>query len=78
MVIRGRGQVLIGAKVSSLKTLDVVTIPASTWHQFQASRGEALGFLCMVSTKRDRPQRPAVRELEQLKKNQAVAGFIKI
>lgn len=78
VVIRGRGQVLVGTEVADLKTLDVVTVPALTWHQFQANRGEALGFLCLVSTERDRPHRPDASELTELKSHAAVSGFIKV
>ena len=29
-----------------------------TWHQFRATGGEPLGFLCLVRRERDKPQRP--------------------
>ena len=78
MAIRGRGQVLLGNEIMGLETLDVISIPALTWHQFQADRSETLGFLCLVSSERDRPQRPNARELVELKRLPAVAKFIKV
>ena len=41
-----------------MKPFDLVTIPSWTWHQFRATDGEPLGFLCMVNAERDRPQLP--------------------
>lgn len=78
MIIRGRGQVLVGDQVNDLGPYDLVTIPALTWHQFQATLGETFGFLCLVSAERDRPQRPDAAALAELNKNPAVARFIKI
>jgi quercetin dioxygenase-like cupin family protein len=78
MVIRGRGEALIGLQVASLDCFDVITIPALTWHQFQANAGETLGFLCLVASKRDRPERPGAEQLEHLRSDPAVAKFIMV
>lgn len=78
MVIRGRGEVLIGAEVSILECFDVILIPALTWHQFQANAGETLGFLCLVASERDRPERPGTEQLEHLRSDPTVAKFIKV
>jgi hypothetical protein len=48
-----------------------------TWHQFRATNDEALGFLCVVSCERDRPQRPGPDDLEALRANPAVSDFIR-
>jgi hypothetical protein len=45
-----------------------VSVPPMTWHQFRAAEGEPLGFLCLVSTDRDRPQLPTEQELQALGK----------
>jgi len=37
-----------------------------TWHQFHAAPDEPLGFLCLVTTERDRPQLPASHEIEAI------------
>ncbi|AIE84352.1 cupin domain-containing protein [Fimbriimonas ginsengisoli] len=78
MIIRGSGQVLVGDRVTEIGTHDVVHVPPLTWHQFRATSGEELGFLCVVSTDRDRPQRPGPRELEELNANEPVASFIRV
>ena len=48
LILRGRGQCLVGDEVKSLETNDLVTVPPMTWHQFRATKNEPLGFLCMV------------------------------
>jgi hypothetical protein len=37
-----------------------------TWHQFRAADGEPLGFLCMVTTERDRPQLPGADDVPSI------------
>ena len=58
MVIRGRGTVLVGEEVIDIDVNDVIHIPPMTFHQFHANCGEHLGFICVVCTDRDKPQRP--------------------
>lgn len=58
LILRGRGTVRIGAETHAIAERDLVTIDPLTWHQFQADADEALGFLCLVSKERDRPQLP--------------------
>lgn len=77
MVIRGSGEVLVGDDVSEIHTHDLVQIPPFTWHQFRATHGEELGFLCIVSQERDRPQRPGPVELEHLRESEEVGEFIR-
>jgi hypothetical protein len=77
MIIRGSGKVLVGDTVSEISERDLVHVPPMTWHQFRATNGTELGFLCVVSTERDRPQRPGEPEIEELKANVAVAEFIR-
>ena len=76
MILRGRGECLLGNEVVTVKPFDLVTIPAWTWHQFRATQGEALGFLCMVNQQRDRPQLPTAQELAALKSVPAIAKFL--
>ena len=76
MILRGRGECLVGDDVRPVKPLDLVTIPAWTWHQFRATAGEAFGFLCMVNQARDKPQLPGEDELAMMKRNPIVAAFL--
>jgi quercetin dioxygenase-like cupin family protein len=76
-IVQGSGHVLIGDEVHELSMLDVVQIPPMTWHQFQATQSEVLGFLCVVREERDRPQRPTPEQLQELRQCDSVAAFIK-
>jgi mannose-6-phosphate isomerase-like protein (cupin superfamily) len=58
MVIRGKGQCLVGDRAYDLGEHDLVSVPPMTWHQFRAAGDQPLGFLCMVPAERDRPQLP--------------------
>jgi quercetin dioxygenase-like cupin family protein len=64
MVIRGKGQCLVGDKAYDIATHDLVNVPPMTWHQFHAAKDEPLGFLCLVASDRDRPQLPGDHEVE--------------
>lgn len=77
MVIRGSGQVLVGDTISEIQMHDIVHVPPQTWHQFRATKDEPLGFLCVVRTDRDRPERPTEDTLAELKGNEAVAEYIR-
>jgi mannose-6-phosphate isomerase-like protein (cupin superfamily) len=76
LILRGRGRCLVGNEVQTIETRDLVTVPAMTWHQFRASEGEPLGFLCMVNARRDKPQLPTEEELARLKADPRIAAFL--
>jgi mannose-6-phosphate isomerase-like protein (cupin superfamily) len=76
LILRGSGHCLIGDEVKSLSTNDLVTVAPMTWHQFRASKGEPLGFLCMVNAERDKPQLPTPDDVARLRKNPAIAKFL--
>ena len=76
LILRGRGHCLIGNAVKSLETRDLVTVPPLTWHQFRATKGEPLGFLCMVNAQRDKPQLPTAEDLARLTADPAIAEFL--
>jgi mannose-6-phosphate isomerase-like protein (cupin superfamily) len=76
LILRGRGHCLIGDEVRSLETRDLVTVPPLTWHQFRATKGEPLGFLCMVNAQRDKPQLPTAADLARLTADPAIAAFL--
>jgi S-methyl-1-thioxylulose 5-phosphate methylthiotransferase len=77
LILRGRGHCLVGGEVRPLETRDLVTVPAMTWHQFRATKGEPLGFLCMVNATRDKPQIPTAEDLAKLKQDTKVAAFLR-
>jgi quercetin dioxygenase-like cupin family protein len=76
MILRGCGDCLVGDEVRPVKQFDLVSIPAWQWHQFRATQGQSLGFLCMVNVQRDRPQLPTDDELAHLKTSPAIATFL--
>ncbi len=78
MVIRGRGQCLVGDAVYDIGSNDLVYIPSMTWHQFRATRSEPLGFLCLVNTERDKPQRPDEQSAAALQALPGVGEFIRL
>ena len=77
LILRGRGHCLVGDEVKAIETRDLVTVPALTWHQFRATRGEPLGFLCMVNAARDKPQLPSPEDLAKLERNAKIAAFLR-
>jgi quercetin dioxygenase-like cupin family protein len=76
MILRGHGHCLLGNEVRPVKPFDLISIPGWTWHQFRATEGEPLGFLCMVNRDRDKPQLPTEQEFSALAANPEVAAFL--
>jgi quercetin dioxygenase-like cupin family protein len=76
LILRGHGHCLVGAEVRRLAPHDLVTVPPWTWHQFRATAGEPLGFLCMVNAARDKPALPSEAELAGLRAQPHVAAFL--
>lgn len=56
VVLRGRGQVALGAETHDIAPFDLVYVAPGSKHQFRATGAEPLGFLCVVDRVRDRPQ----------------------
>lgn len=77
LILRGKGECLVGNEVFKINTNDLVTIEANTWHQFRANAGEPLGFLCMVNAERDKPRLPGDQERKAMEENPKVAKFLK-
>ena len=77
LILRGRGHCLVGDEVRALETRDLVTVPPMTWHQFRATEGEPLGFLCMVNAERDKPRLPASDDLARLREDPKIAAFLR-
>jgi len=76
MVLRGRGSCLIGDEVRTIEEHDLCRVPPLTWHQFRAADDAPLGFLCLVSSERDRPQLPNGDDLATLRANPVIAAFL--
>lgn len=76
VIQRGRGACLVGCRVEPVQPLDLLHIPAHTWHQLRADADATLGFLCMVNATRDRPQLPDADALATLRRDPAVAAFL--
>lgn len=76
VIVRGRGRCLVGSDVSEIGSLDLVTIPGGTWHQFRAAPDEPLGFLCLVDAARDRPVLPTAQEMTALRAVPEIAAFL--
>ena len=56
VVLRGRGRVILGERTFDIAPYDCVYVSPGVTHQFRATGGEPLGFLCMVDRVRDRPE----------------------
>lgn len=78
MVVRGHGRCLVGAELYDVGLHDLISIEPLTWHQFRAADDGPLGFLCMVNNERDRPQLPTAAQLEELRRDPALAAFIAV
>ena len=77
VVLRGTGHVILGDTIGRLAPNDCVYIAPQTLHQFHATDGEPLGFLCLVDRVRDRPTVPTAAEIEALAANPKVAALLK-
>lgn len=78
MVVKGRGHALVGCEIHALGTNDLVRVPPNMWHQFRATAGETLGFLCLVSRERDKPERPGTADLVALRAHPQVSSFLRV
>ncbi|CAA6604223.1 Cupin 2 conserved barrel domain protein [Rhodospirillaceae bacterium LM-1] len=76
VILRGHGRCLVGDSVYDVGPLDLVDIPPMTWHQFKASQGEPLGFLCLVNVERDKAQLPSETDLAEMRGNPVIDGFL--
>jgi mannose-6-phosphate isomerase-like protein (cupin superfamily) len=67
----------VGNEVGQIQPFDIVRVPAMTWHQFRAAASVPLGFLCLVTTDRDRGARPNEEEFRALRSNPEIDAFIR-
>lgn len=77
LILRGRGRCLVEGVISDIAEHDLVHVPSLSWHQFRAAADAPLGFLCLVAEQRDRPQLPTADDLEALRRDPAIAAFIR-
>ncbi len=77
LILRGRGQCLVDHKIHDIGEHDLIHVPSLSWHQFRAAPDAPLGFLCLVSDERDRPQLPTAEDLAELNRDEAVQAFIR-
>src|SRR5215831_7858529 len=77
LILRGSGHCLVGHEVREVATHDLIAVPPMTWHQFRATTDEPLGFLCMVSAARDKPQLPTPEDLAEIIQDPRIADFLK-
>ena len=78
VMLRGQGTVILGGRVEPVAAFDCVYVGPHCFHQFHADAGEALGFLCVVSRERDRPQLPTPQDLSRLRAVPAVAQLLRV
>jgi len=78
MIVRGRGECLVGDSIFTVDEHDLVKVPPLTWHQFRAPPDAPLGFLCLVNVERDRPQLPDADDLAALRSDPRRAEFIRV
>ncbi len=77
LILRGKGRCLVGGELSDIAEHDLIEVPSLQWHQFRAADDAPLGFLCLVSASRDKPQLPDTTDLAQLRKTEAIGQFIR-
>lgn len=65
IIIRGKGSVILGNKVTEVQLHDVVYISPETIHQFHADKDDYLGFICIVDRYRDKPVIPNDDAIDQ-------------
>jgi mannose-6-phosphate isomerase-like protein (cupin superfamily) len=77
MILHGHGRCLVGERIFEVGERDLLAVPPMTWHQFRAPQDAALGFLCLVSVERDRPQLPTAAEVAAVRADPAIAAFVR-
>lgn len=78
LILRGRGRCLVGEEIIEFDQNDLISVPPLTWHQFHAADDGPMGFLCLVSTERDRPILPSEEDLQALRRFKPIADFIRV
>ena len=66
VVLRGRGEALVGPEVVPMLPLDLVVVPPDVPHRWVNTGDEPLGFLCPVDAERDPPRPVSGEQWESL------------
>lgn len=77
VILRGEGHVLLDRRVEPVSLHDAIHIGPWCLHQFHADRSQPLGFLCIVSRERDRPQIPDAGEVRALRADPALEPWVR-
>lgn len=78
LILQGRGRVLVGDTVYDVAPFDLVHIPSGKWHQLRADEDAPLGFLCLVASERDRPERPGKDETDAIRSIPGLDSFVQL
>lgn len=77
VILRGHGEVILDDRLEPVAPHDVVYIGPWAAHQFHAAADEPLGFLCVVSRDRDRPQLADDETVARIARNPDVAARLR-
>lgn len=66
IIFRGSGTALVGYQTRQVHQGDLVFVAPNEWHQFSATNGKPLGFICIVKADRDHPVLPTKDELSRI------------
>jgi quercetin dioxygenase-like cupin family protein len=77
LILRGRGRCLVEGTIHDIAEHDLIHVPSLSWHQFRAADDAPLGFMCLVSDTRDKPQLPTPDDIKELSVDKNVGAFIK-
>lgn len=77
LILRGKGRCLVGDQLNDIQEHDLVEVPSLAWHQFRAAEDAPLGFLCLVSASRDKPQLPTAEDIADLGRNPSIGEFVR-
>lgn len=73
VVLRGRGEALVGPEVVPMLPLDLVVVPPDVPHRWVNTGDEPLGFLCPVDAERDPPRPVSDEQWESLSRDPVTA-----
>lgn len=78
VIARGTGKVIVKDEIFDAKPMDLIVVPPNAWHQLINTSDEPFGFFCTVDAKRDKFTLLTKEEIEDLKKNEEIAKYIKV
>jgi len=77
IILKGAGSVILDNEINDVNEHDIIFIAPNTIHQFQADKGEKLGFLCIVDRYRDKPVVPDADQIAEKISNDVVLKKIR-